>query len=323
MAQFGNTFDKYDASTANREDLSDMIFDVSPSETPILSMMGKSKAKSTLHEWLTDALAAAAMNHAIEGDDADTSADALTTRTRINNITPILKKKIVVSGTQEDGMDAAGITSEMAHQESKKMKEIKLDLEYMIMNGGETNGIGNIRVAGNATTAREMSSLQCYIATNSSVGALGAASAGTGADAMTSGTDRAFTETITGSVLSSCFTNGANPTVLAVDAVGKGLVSDFTGGSTRYVDTNTKELIHSIDVYVGDYHTLKVVPCRQCPGEIAYFLDPKYLKLAELRSLQSYDLAKTGDNVKREMVWECTLEVCNEKAHGIAGDLGG
>ena len=321
MTQAANTYDKYDV-VGNREDLSDMIFDVSPHETPILSAMGKTKAKNTLHEWQTEALAAAAMNHAIEGDD-NQDANALTATARINNITPILKKKMVVSGTQEDGMDHAGVQSEMAHQESKKMKEIKLDLEYMILNGGVANGIGNVRVAGDATTAREMSSLQCYVATNSSVGALGAASAGTGADAMTSGTDRDLTEALLTTVLQSCFTNGADPKMLAVSAVNKGEVSDFAGGSTRYVDTNTKELVHSIDVYVGDFHTLKVVPCRQIAGEIVYAIDPKYLKLAELRSLQSYDLAKTGDNYKREMVWECTLEVCTEKAHGIIGDTNG
>jgi hypothetical protein len=321
MTQATNTFDKYDV-VGNREDLSDMIFDVSPSETPVLSAMGKTKARNTLHEWQTESLAAAAMNHAIEGDD-NTAANAITATARINNITPILKKGIVVSGTQENGMDHAGVRSEMAHQESKKMKEVKLDLEYMVINGGETNGIGNVRVTGNASTAREMSSLQCYIATNSDVGSLGAASAGDGSDAMTSGTDRAFTETITTAVLSACFTSGADPKMLVLDGTNKALVSDFAGGSTRYVDTNTKELIHSIDVYVGDFHTLRVVPCRQMPNEIAYFLDPKYLKLAELRSLQSYDLAKTGDNYKREMIWECTVEVCTEKAHGIAGDLGG
>jgi len=319
--QFGNTFDKYDV-TGNREDLSDMIFNVAPHETPVLSAMGKSKAKNTLHEWQTDTLAAAAMNHAIEGDD-ETAANALTATTRLNNITPILKKKMVVSGTQEDGMDHAGVSSEMSYQEAKKMKEIKLDLEYMIINGGETNGIGNVRVAGDATTAREMSSLQCYIATNASVGALGAASAGTGADAMTSGTDRAFTEAFLTATLALCFTNGADPKMLVVDATNKGLVSAFNGGSTRYIDSHTKELVNSIDVYVGDFHTLKVVPCRQMPGEIAYALDMQYLKLAELRSLQSYDLAKTGDNIKREMIWEATVEVCNEKAHGIIGDLGG
>ena len=321
MTQATNTYDSYD-TVGNREDLSEFIFDVSPWETPIIALIGTRKAKSRVHEWQTDSLAASAMNHNIEGDDAQ-SADALTATTRLNNVCAILKKKIVISGTQEDGMDHAGVQSEVAYQEAKKMREIKKDLEYMVLNGGETNGIGNVRVTGNATTAREFSSLQCYIATNADVGALGAASTGDGTDAMTSGTDRAVTETIVGTVLTSCFTNGAEPTVLAVDGTNKGLVSDFTGGSTRYVDTNTKELIHSIDVYVGDFHTMKVIPSRHTPNEVGYHLDPEYLKLAELRALQSYDLAKTGDNYRREMVWEVTIEVCNEAAHGIAGDLGG
>lgn len=321
MTQAANTFDKYDV-VGNREDLSDMIFDVSPHETPVLSAMKKTKAKNTLHEWQTDTLAAAAMNHNIEGDD-NQDADALTATTRLNNQTAILKKKMVVSGTQEDGMDHAGVQSEMAYQEAKKMKEIKLDLEFMMIDGGETNGIGNVRVTGNATTAREMSSIQCYVATNSSVGSLGAASSGDGSDAMTSGTDRDFTEALLTTVLQSCFTNGAEPSMLVVSAVNKGEVSDFAGGSTRYVDTNTKELIHSIDVYVGDFHTLKVVPSRNVAGEIVLALDPEYLAVAELRSLQSYDLAKTGDNYKREMVWEATLEVCTEVAHGIIGDTNG
>ncbi len=319
MTQATNTYDKYDV-VGNREDLSDMIFDVSPWETPVLSAIKKTKAKNTLHEWQTDVLAAAAMNHAIEGDD-DTAANALVPTVRLNNQTPILKKGMVVSGTQEDGMDHAGVQSEMAYQESKKMKEIKKDMEFMILDGGETDGIGNVRVTGNATTAREMSSLQCYIATNSQVGASGAASSGDGSDAMTSGTDAALVEADVTSVLSLAFVNGGEPTMMVVDAGNKALVSGFTGGSTRYVDTNTKELIHSIDVYVGDFHTVRVVPSRHTPGEIAYLLDPEYLALAELRALSSYDLAKTGDNYKREMTWEATIEVCNEKAHGIIGDL--
>ncbi len=239
-------FKTYDA-VGNREDLSDVIYDISPTTTPFISGIARNTATATNHEWQTDTLAAAAMNHAIEGDDAQ-AANALTATTRLNNQTPILKKKMVVSGTQEDGMDHAGVQSEMAYQESKKMKEIKLDLEFMFLNGDETNGIGNVRVTGNATTAREMSSLQCYIATNASVGSLGAVSSGDGSDAMTSGTDRDLTAALLTTVLQSCFTNGAEPTLLAVSAVNKGEVSDFAGGSTRYVDTNTKELIHSIDV---------------------------------------------------------------------------
>ena len=93
MAQATNTFDQYD-TTGNREDLSDMIFDISPDETPILSAIKKKKAKSVTHEWQTDSLAAAAVNAAIEGDD-DTAADSLGATTRLANTTQILKKKIV------------------------------------------------------------------------------------------------------------------------------------------------------------------------------------------------------------------------------------
>ena len=319
MAQATNTFDKYDV-VGNREDLSDMIFDVSPSETPILSAIKKKKASNTLHEWQTDALAAAAANANIEGDD-DSTANALTATTRLNNQTQILKKKMIVSGTQEKGMNHAGVKSEMAYQEAKKMKEIKLDCEYAILDNGLA--VGNAKVTGNASTAREMATLSTYITSNISVGATGAASSGDGSDTLTAGTDRDLTEAILTTVLSTTWTNGGDPTLLAVSATNKGVVSDFTGGSTRYIDTNTKELVHSIDVYVGDFHTLKMVPCRQLVGDNVYGIDPEYLALSDLRALNSYDLARTGDNYKREMVWETTLEVCNEAAHFLIADTNG
>ncbi len=318
MTQATNTFDKYD-TVGNREDLSDIIFDVSPFDTPILSAIKKTKASNTLHEWQIDSLAAAAANANIEGDDSQ-SANALTATSRITNQTQILKKKIIVSGTQEKGMDHAGVQSEMAYQEAKKMKEIKKDVEFACLDNGVA--VGNIKVAGDATTAREMATLSTYITSNDSYGTSGV-QGGLGATALTAGTDRAFTEALLTAVLSSCYTNGGEPSILAVSATNKGEVSDFAGGSTRYIDTNTKELVHSIDVYVGDFHTLKVVPCRQLVGDNVYAIDPEYLALAELRALNSYDLAKTGDNFKREMVWEATLEVCNEAAHGMIADTNG
>ena len=319
MAQATNTFDKYD-TVGNREDLSDMIFDVSPHETPILSAIKKSKASNTNHEWQTDALAAAASNANIEGDD-DQNANALTATTRLNNNTQILKKKMIVSGTQERGMNHAGVKSEMAYQEAKKMKEIKLDCEFALLDNGLA--VGNAKVAGNTTTAREMASLATYLTSNISVGATGAAATGDGTDTLTAGTDRDFTEALLTTVLATSWDNGGDPSLLAVSSTNKGIVSDFAGGSTRYIDTNTKELVHSIDVYVGDFHTLKVVPCRQLVGDNVYGIDTQYLALADLRPLNSYDLAKTGDNFKREMVWETTLEVCNEAAHFLVADTNG
>jgi hypothetical protein len=319
MTQATNTFDKYDA-VGNREDLSDIIFDVSPTETPILTAIKKGKAKNTLHEYQTDALASAAANAAIEGDD-NTAANAVTATTRLTNQTQILKKGVVVSGTQEKGMDHAGVKSEMAYQEARRMKEIKLDCEFAILDNGIA--LGNAAVAGSASTAREMGSLSTYITSNVSLGSGGAVSSGDGSDLLTAGTDRDLSEALLTTVLSSAWNNGGDPSMLAVSATNKGKVSDFSGGSTRYIDTDTKQLVHSIDVYVGDFHTLKVVPCRQLVGDNVYAIDPSYLSLAELRPLQSYDLAKTGDNFKREMVWEATLEVCNEKAHGMICDTNG
>ena len=319
MAQKANTFDKYD-TVGNREDLSDIIFDVSPDETPILSAIKKTTASNTLHEWQTDSIGAASANAHIEGDDASTP-DAITATTRLNNQTQILKYTLVVSGTQEKGMDHAGVQSEMAYQEAKHMKRIKLDAEYAMLDNG--TAVGNAKVAGNATTAREMATLSTYITSNDSYGALGAQSSGDGSDTLTAGTDRDFTEALLTTVLSSAWTNGGDPSLLAVSATNKGEVSDFTGGSTRYIDTDTKELIHSIDVYVGDFHTLKVVACRQLVGDNVYAIDPEYLAWADLRPLNSYDLAKTGDNFQKEMVWEGTLEVCNEAAHGLIADTNG
>lgn len=318
MAQPTNTFDKYDA-VGNREDLSDIIFDVSPDETPVLSAIKKTKASSTLHEWQTDALAAAGANAAVEGDD--TTADAITATTRLNNQCQILDKAIVISGTQERGMNPAGRKSEVAYQTARRLKELKLDMEYAMLDNG--SALGNAKVAGNASTAREMASLATYLTSNVSVGSTGAAATGDGSDTLTAGTDRDLTEALLTTVLSSAFDNGGNPSLLAVSATNKGVVSGFTGGGTRYVDTDDKKLVNSIDVYVGDFHTLKVVPCRQLVGDNVYAIDPEYLAWAELRPVESKELGATGDNIKRLMVVEGTLEVCNEAAHCLIADTNG
>ncbi|MCP5015758.1 MAG: DUF5309 domain-containing protein, partial [Ketobacter sp.] len=102
-----------------------------------------------------------------------------------------------------------------------------------------------------------------------------------------------------------------------------GEVSGFVGGGTHYVDKDDKKLVNSVDVYVGDFHTLSVVPSRQIVGDNVLAIDPSMAKFAEMRGIKSYDLAKTGDSYKKEIVWEGTLEVCNEAAHGLIADTNG
>jgi hypothetical protein len=296
-----------------------MIFDVSPTETPFLSAIKKVKATGTNHEWQTDALtAASATNAHIEGDDATPVAPAASAR--LGNYTQILKKHAVIPGTQEV-VNKAGRKSEMAYQVARRLKEIKRDLEASMIGGA---AIGNAKVAGNDTTAREMGSLYTYMVTNVSLGATGAVSAGTGADVMTTGTDRDFTAVILDAVLATAYTNGGNPTMLCVSPTNKTVVGDFVaGGATRYVSTDESKLTASVDVYVGDFHTLKAVPCRQLVGDNVIALDPEYMAFAELRPITTKDLAVTGDSIRKEIVWEGTLEVCNEKAHALVADTNG
>ncbi|MCP4126922.1 MAG: DUF5309 domain-containing protein [Gammaproteobacteria bacterium] len=320
MAAPANTFDTYE-SIGNREDLANLIYDVSPSDTPFLSAIKKTKATATNHEFQTDALSAAAANAQVEGDDA--AAMAITPTVRLGNQSQILSKTIISSGTQEK-ISKAGRKSELAYQVAREMKSIKLDLEWAMMDGGGTAGIGNAKAVGNATTAREMGSIQTYITSNASVGAgSGAVSSGDGTDTMTAGTARDFTEALLTTVLSSCYTNGGNPSLLFVSATNKGVVSTFTGGGTHYVDKDDKKLVNTVEIYTGDFHTLKVIPSRQMANEIVLAIDPEYVACAELRGLSLKELARSGDSEKRQMVMEATLQVSNEAAHGIVADTNG
>ena len=205
------------------------------------------------------------------------------------------------------------------------MKEIKLDIEWAMLTGeAAVLGVGNAKVSSALTTAREMGSIQTYLTTNFSVGiTTGAVSAGTGATTMTAGVARAFAEPLLTGVLSTAFTKGGNPKLLFMDAANKGLISGFTGGGTHYVDKDNKKLINSVDVYVGDFHTLKVQPSRQIAVENVIAIDPEYVACAELRPVGSKNLSVTGDSEKRQILSECTLEVRNEKAHCIIADTQG
>ena len=120
MAQVTNTYSPYD-SVGQREDLSDIIYSISPTDTPFMSSIGKEKATAVLHEWQTDALAAAAAdNYQIEGDEIAFTAPTATVR--LNNRTQISRKSVIVSGTQ-DAVNLDGRNNELAYQISKNSKE--------------------------------------------------------------------------------------------------------------------------------------------------------------------------------------------------------
>lgn len=308
MTQPTDTFSSYDA-VGNREDLTNVLSMIDPTETPFQSAIGRTKAKATYHEWQTQALAAAAQNKVIEGDDATT--DATTATVRLGNYTQISDKVPRVTGTQEV-VDKAGRDAEMAYQIALKMKEIKRDMENDLC--------GNYaRAAGSDSVARVSAGIEAWIATNDDHN--GTSPTGNGTDTRTDGTQRAFTETMLKTTIRAAWEAGGEPDMLMVGAFNKQQVSLFTGGATRFDKSEDKRLVAAIDLYESDFGTIKVVPNRFSRSRSAPLLDTSLWKMAVLRPLKTVDLAKTGDTERKQLIIEYTLECRNEKGNGGVFDL--
>jgi hypothetical protein len=312
MAQPTNTFDTYD-SVGEREDLSDVIYSISPTDTPFISSAAKTQATAVLHEWQTDSLASASTSNAvIEGDEA--TLDAVTATTRLSNSSQIMDKTVVITGTQE-AVDKAGRASEIAYQIAKRAKELKRDMEATIT--------GNqAEVTGDASTARKLGSLGAWVATNDDLSSAGSpASGGAGNTARTDGTQRVFTEASLKSVIKSVWNAGGDPSMIMVGPFNKQKLSGFTGNSTRFDAGADATLYTSVDVYASDFGQLQVVPNRFSRDRDAYVLDMNYWAIAFLRDFTMHELSKTGDSEKRQLLVEATLESRNEAASGMVADL--
>ena len=313
MAQPTNLFDTFE-TVGIREDLVDVIYNISPEDTPILSAIPRTAAKSTKHEWQLDALATPATNAVIEGDDA--TIDATTATTRAFNYCQISDKVIALSGTQS-AVDAAGRADEMAYQIAKKSKELKKDMEFDIIEP-------NIQVAGSATAARELGSIPTWIKTNGDAGTSGSLSTGSGTDLPGSGTDRDLTEAILKTVIKEVYVSGGEMDMLVCPPSVKQVISGFNANTTRFGPAGDKTEYAAIDVYSSDFGDLRIVPNRvmaTTDAKDVFILQRDMLAAAYLRDFQIQDLAKTGDSEKKQLLVEYTLEVRNEAAHGIILDI--
>ena len=307
------------AAIGLREDLSDIIYNISPTDTPFMSSVGKTKATAVYHEWQTDSLAAAAANAAVEGADASTAT--LSPTTRVGNRTQISQKTVGVTGTLQ-AVDKAGRKSELAYQLSKASSEIKRDMEFTFLNNTvQSNGSAG-------STARVLGGLQTWLATNGDFGSGGSAGS-SGTTARTNGTNRTFTETELKTVIKEVFESGGSPKILMVTPAHKQTVSAFNGiAAQRYMapsDAPTT-IIGAADIYLSDFGSVSVVPNRfmlsgNSANDVAFVLDPEYAAVAYLRPFQTIELAKNGDSDRTQLLVEYTLEVKNEAAHGIIADL--
>ena len=316
MATPTGTTSTYDVN-GNREDLSDVIYDISPTATPFLSAIPRVAATATNHEWQTDSLATpSAANAVIEGEDA--TKDAVNATTRLGNYTQISDKVPSVTRTQRS-VNSAGRGDELDYQIMKAAKELKNDMESAML-------ANKAKVAGSESTARELAGIEAWLSTNADLGATGVAGTGDGTTARVSGTDRALDEAQLKAVLASIYNAGGDPDLILTNSVHKQQMSAFVGGGTsgpaqRVVDGSSTIVNTAFDVYVSDFGSLKVMPSRHCVAESMLILQTDMFAMATLDEFLEVPLAKNGDSDQVQLLSEYTLEVRNEASSGIVSDL--
>lgn len=304
-----------------REDLSDMIYNISPEDTPFLSNIGRTDATNTFHEWQTHTLATAVnSNKNLQGGDA--IIDAASRTVRVGNITQIADATASVSGTNQ-AVVHAGRSDEMDFQVLTKGMETARDVEMQTLSNLPS-------VAGTTTLEPQSAGMQAWLETNTSRGVGGTDGGWDGAgivDAAGNGTLRNFTETLLKDAQQQAFTSGGKPTMLFMNGVLKQTFSTFGGISATRVNTTTDakaqtSIVGAADVYIGDFGTLVAVPhpygmdARSVIG-----VDPNMVAKSVLRPMGSHELAKTGDSFRKQLLEEYTLEVKNEAAHFIVADV--
>ena len=289
-------FKTYD-SVGIREDLANAIYDISPTTTPFMSTVGRSKSTNTYSEWQTDSLADVDLNNAqVEG--ADAVSGVLAPTTRVGNYTQISDKVIQVS-TTDDKVDSAGRSTETAYQLSKASAEIKRDMESILLSA-------QVKDEGTSSTARKLGGLASWITTN-----------------VVDTTGVAPTEDNLKEAVLKAYTAGGEPTVLLVSPANKQVFSTFSGIAEQRFQapgTGQTKIIGAADLYMSDFGQLSVVPDRFLSDDMSYVLDPSMASVSYLRPFKSQKLAKTGDNEKHLLNVEYTLKVNNEAAHAMMTD---
>ena len=275
-----------------REDLSNIIYNISPEDTPFMSGIGKSSCDNTYFEWQIDALSDPVANRQVEGDDA--SALAVEEPDRVGNYTQISSKAVRSSGTAE-AVDFAGRKSTQAYQMAKRAKELKLDMESMLLAAAQAPS------AGTSTTARATGSVGAWITSNVVTGTV-------------------VSEDDIKEVMELCWVAGASPKVLMCDGVIKQAISALSQSvselRTAANDKSPAYVVAAVDIYVSDFGNLQIVPNRLMPAETAYFLDYEFWDIAYLRPFMTHDIARTGDSIAQMLVVEYGLRAKNEAANG-------
>jgi hypothetical protein len=319
MAEVTNAFTTYDAQ-ANREDLSDIIYNIDPFDTPMMTAAGRRNVSNILYDWQTENLPVVDTTADLEGFELARAAGTPTVRQ--SGVAQINHRDATVSGTQ-DAANPAGKRQEMAHQIALDGKALKRDCETVMF------GTIQDETLGDATTARTTFPLANWLITNLDEAGDATTAIPSTKTPRVAGTPRALTEDIFNDVLQSCYENGAEPTLYFVGPYNKRVVSTFDGRTSARQMIAFNRVVNSVTVYASDFGTIKILPTRwidqvvQGPPTIgySYIMDPAYYRVAFYRNFQRSMLGKLGDADTEMIVTEYGLQVDNEAAHGGIFDL--
>jgi Family of unknown function (DUF5309) len=318
MPKVTNAFTSYQA-TANREDLSNAIYNIDPFDTPVMSAIRRRNCKNRSFDWQTEFLPLVNANNAqVEGFVLSNNPAQPTIRR--TNVTQISERDATVSGSQEEA-DAAGKGSEMAHQMALAAKVLKSDMETILCSRQPYN-------AGNDTgpTARTTEAFSHWLAravdkNSNPNAAIAPGTSTTGVPVLSTdpfpapGAPVQITEQMLGDAMQQAYTNGGSPSLWIVPPGPKRTISTFVGRSTTQVLVGKTEVVSTIDVIATDFGRVKVAPSRWVAPDVGLLIDPDYAAVAFYRAFRQFLMARTGDAETRMIVVEWGLEMRNPLAH--------
>lgn len=319
MAVPSGTFQSHQ-SIGNREDLSDVIYNISPLETPFMTMAARGKAKANRHDWQTDALTAAAANRQIEGDDAANGTSTPTVL--LSNYCQESTKYAIVSDV-ENAIDKAGRNNEMAYQISKRLGELKRDMELALTQNQASS-------AGSATVARSSASLESWITQYISLGTGTAQTTpGFSGGLVSAPTDStvtgAFVVSALKTMIATAWTSGGSPGIIMVNGPQKQVVSGFAGIATIYREAGKTAkgtaIVGAADLYISDFGEHRIVPNRFQRNRTALILDMDYWSVDYLMPVHQHPIARTGTAEKRQIAVNFTLTAKNPASSAKVCDL--
>lgn len=290
------TYTTYD-TVGIKEDVSDVITNLTPTKTPFQTLIGSEKTKSRKFEWLEDSLADARENAQVEGFEA--SDATLTPPEMRENYTQILEKTFKISET-EDAVDQYGRAKETAYQTVKAGKELKRDWELAIIGSDQAGVLSTKGVARRTASATKM--------VDPSV--------------IEDGAGAALSEAMVLNAAQKGYEEGAEPTYLMIKPTDALKVAGFANaaGRTREIG-NERKIVNVIDLYVSPFGEYKVILNRFQLPTVAWLLDPEMWSNVTLRPWARTPLAKTGDSNRQMLVGEFGLKNKNFKSSPLISDI--